>query len=127
MKDGKTITKARLVACAFEEQKNHTSMNDSPTCSKEVLQVSLTVLIHQSWSLNSIDIKSAFLQSKKINRQVYSKPPKDFAKERKVWLLKKTVYGLSDASKRWYMRVKTELLKLNVKVSKYDPGLFMYQ
>ena len=25
------------------------------------------------------------------------------------------------------LQVKEELLKLNVKVSKYDPGLFMYQ
>ena len=32
-----------------------------------------------------------------------------------------------DAPKSWYTRVKEELLKLNVKVSKYDPGLFMYQ
>ena len=27
----------------------------------------------------------------------------------------------------WYTRVKDEPLKLNVKVSKYDPDLFMYQ
>ena len=40
--------------------------------------------------------------------------------------MEKTVYGLSDASKSWYTRVKEELLKLNVKISKYDPGLFMY-
>ena len=37
MKDGETTTKKRLVARGFEEQKNYTSMNDSPTCSKEVL------------------------------------------------------------------------------------------
>ena len=127
MKDGKTITKARLVACSFEEQKNDTSMNDSPTCSKEVLRVSLTVFLSQSWSLNSIDIKSAFLYGKEINRQVYLKPPKDFAREGKVWLLKKTVYRLSDAFKCWYTRVKEELLKLNVEVSKYHPGFFMYR
>ena len=77
--------------------------------------------------MNSVDIKSAFLQGKEINRQVSLKPPKDFAREGKVWLLKKTVYELSDASKFWYIRVKKDLLKLNVKVSKYDPGLFMYQ
>ena len=126
-KDGKTITKARLVACSFEEQKNDTSMNDSPTCSKEVLRVSLTIFLSQSWSLNSIDIKSAFLYGKEINRQVYLKPPKDFAREGKVWLLKKTVYRLLDASKCWYTRVKEELLKLNVEVSKYHPGFFMYR
>ena len=41
--------------------------------------------------------------------------------------MKKTVYGLLDASKFWYTGVKEELLKLNIKVSKYDPGSFMYQ
>ena len=95
--------------------------------SKEILQVSLTIFLSKSWSLNSINIESAFLQGKEINRELYLKPPKDFARERKVWLLKKTVYGLSDTSKSWYTRVKEELLKLNVKISKYDPGLFMYQ
>ena len=77
--------------------------------------------------MKSINIKSSSLQGKEINRQVYSKPPKDFAREGKVWLLKKTVYGLSDASKSWYIRIKEEVLKLNGKVSKYDPGVFMYQ
>ena len=66
MKDGQTVTKARLVARGFEEQKNDTSMNDSPTCSKEVLRVSLTVFLSQSWRLNSIDIKSVFLHGKEI-------------------------------------------------------------
>ena len=42
-------------------------------------------------------------------------------------VLKKTFYGLSDSSKSWYTRVKEELLKLNVKFSNCDPGLFMYQ
>ena len=95
MKDGKTITKARLAARGFEEQKNDTSMSDLPTCSKEVLRVSLTVFLSQSCRLNSIDIKSVFLQGKEIISWVYLKPPKDFAREGKVWLLKKTVYGLS--------------------------------
>ena len=126
IKDGKTTTKASFVVRGFEEQKNDTSMKDSPTCSKEVLQVSLTVFLSQSWSLNSINIKSAFLEDKEINRQVYLKPPKDFAQEGKVWLLKKTVYGLLGKSKSWNTRVKEELLKLNVKVSKYL-GSFIYQ
>ena len=48
MKDGKSIIKGRLAARGFEEQKNDTSMNDSPTCSKEVLRVSLTIFLSQS-------------------------------------------------------------------------------
>ena len=89
-----------------------TSINDWPTSGKELLRRSLTVFLSQSWSLNSIDIKSAFLQGNKINRHVCVKPPKDFVREGKVWLLKKTLYGL------WETRVPGELLKLNVKVSK---------
>ena len=50
-------------------------------------------LISTKWVL------SQSTRNQEINRQVYLKPPKDFARERKVWLLKKTVYGLSDASK----------------------------
>ena len=50
MKDGETISKARLVARGFEEQKNGTSMNDSPTCSIVVLRVLLTIFLSQSWS-----------------------------------------------------------------------------
>ena len=69
MKNGKTTTKANFVAHGFEEQKNDTSMKDSPTCSNEVLRVLLTVLLSQNWNLNSINIKLAFLEGKKINRQ----------------------------------------------------------
>ena len=47
-KYGKIITKARPVAHGFDEWKNDTSMNDSPTCSKKVLQVSLTIFLSQS-------------------------------------------------------------------------------
>ena len=35
MKDGQIITKAKLVARGFEEQKNDVSTNDSPACSRE--------------------------------------------------------------------------------------------
>ena len=85
MKDGKTITKARLVARGFEEQKNDTSMNDSPTCSKEVLRVSLTVLLHQSWSLNSMTLSQHSYKVKKSTDR--------FIQSHQKILLKKEKYG----------------------------------
>ena len=66
----KLLPKQDLLKVVLNSRKM-TSMNDSPTCSKEVLQALLTVFLSQSWSLNSIDIKSAFLHSKEINRQVF--------------------------------------------------------
>ena len=35
-------------------------------------------------------------------------------------------YGLADAPRCWYLRLKEELLKQNVTVTKYDSGLFYY-
>ena len=122
--ENKQVLKARLVARGFEE--SHNENNDSPTCNKETLRIMLTILLSNHWNCNSIDIKSAFLQGKEIEREVYLSPPKEYTNEGKVWLLKKTVYGLNDAPKHWYLRVREELKKLKVTVSKYDAGLFFY-
>ena len=39
----------------------------------------------------------------------------------------KVLYGLSDASRYWYLHVSEELLKLGAKVSSTDPGLFYWR
>ena len=64
------------------------------------------------------------MQGKAIDRQVFLKPPIEAAVAGKLWRLKKVVYGLSDASRVWYLRVAAELLKLRVSVSKYDKAFF---
>ena len=85
----------------------------------------LSVLSSKSWKIHSLDIKSAFLQGKPLNRTVYLKPPKE-ANTSKAWKLKQAVYGLSDAGRHWYDRVKIEFLKLGLTVSKLDKAVFIY-
>ena len=41
--------------------------------------------------------------------------------------LRKSVYGLADASRYWYLRVREELFKLGAKISSIDPGLFYWR
>ena len=60
-----------------------------------------------------------------LSREVYLKPPKE-ANSTKLWKLNQAVYGLSDAGRHWYDRVKSELLNLDVKVSIIDKALFVY-
>ena len=60
-----------------------------------------------------------------IEREVYLRPPVE-CKTLKIWRLKKTVYGLADAPRVWYLRLKEELLKLGVTSSTYDQGLFYW-
>ena len=36
------------------------------------------------------------------------------------------MYGLTDASRLWYIRVREELAKLNVSKNKFDDAIFYY-
>ena len=57
-------------------------------------------------------------------RNCFFVPPKEA--ETNVWLLKKCVYGLGDASCKRYNRVKSFLLSIGLKMSKGDPSIFYY-
>ena len=49
--------------------------------------------------------------------------PQPESKNLDVWKLNVWVYGLSDASRLWYLKVKEELLSLGITCCHYDPGL----
>ena len=57
---------------------------------------------------------SAFLQGSPLDRDVYMEPPKEMKKRGKVWKLKKSAYGLYDASRKWYLAVKKELIDIRM-------------
>ena len=99
---------------------------DSPTCAKDSLRVVISIISSKNWDVNSIDITAAFLQGKELDRDVYLRPPKEANAPNKLWKLKKCVYGLNDASRFWYLRVREELLKAGCKCSKSDPSVFFY-
>ena len=119
-------TKARLVARGFQENVDDLR-TDSPTCMRESLRLLLAISSSKEWSINSIDIKVAFLQGKKIDRTIFLKPPKEAKSVGKLWKLKKAVYGLSDASRVWYLRVVDEVSKLGATISRYDKAFFNWK
>ena len=43
-----------------------------------------------------------------------------------VWILKKCVYGLADASRYWYLKLREELIKLGAKPTLLDQGIFTW-
>ena len=116
-------TKARLCARGFEEDKFFRT--DSPTSTREGLRMVLATIASQNWSIKSIDVKAAFLQGNSIARDVFIRPPIE-AKTTRVWKLQKCVYGLNDASRHWYLRLREELTKLNATPSNLDQGTFLW-
>ena len=126
LKGGEVIAKARLVARGFEEVDPQIK-TDSPTCQKESLRLLLAIIAAYNWKLQSIDIKSAYLQGILINRMLYLEPPPEAKAEGKIWLLHKCPYGISDAGRHWYDRIVEVFVKeLNGHQLKLDQAVFVW-
>ena len=120
--------KARLVARGFQDPDLDTLIKDSPTCHRESLRLALTISASSGWKSAALDVKTAFLQGFPIDRGVFLKPTTEFqVGQDKLLKLKKCVYGLSDASRQWFERVKLEVSKLGFSQSESDPCVFLYK
>ena len=117
--------KARFVAKGFQE--NTDSMRtDSPTCTKSNLRTLLVLSVASSWKVKTIDIKSAFLQGREIQRELYVKPPAKVSNG-KLWRLKKCLYGLNDSAREWYLKVKEMVTELLGERSNLDHAVFFWK
>ena len=125
--NGKSFVKARLVARGFEDQEASLIRTDSPTCSKEGLRIALMIMQANHWVCNSLDFKTAFLQSNPFSREVYMSPPVEAkTADGTIWKLLKSIYGLNDAPRSWYISIREELVKLGAEPSKYDEALYTW-
>ena len=122
--DGNHSIKARLVAKGYEEEQ--TFRSDSPTCQRPSIRLTLSLISSYKWKLHCLDYKTAYLQGNPIKRVIYINPPKE-ANTEKIWKLNKTVYGLSDAPREWYLRLREVLLAAGCKISVSDSGLFFFR
>ena len=102
------------MAIGFEED-TEILRKDSPTCSRESVRLALSIAATKKWRIYTADVKSAYLQGDLIERELYLMPPQEYFTG-KVWRLRKTVYGLCDAARSWYERVRSELMSSSVSV-----------
>ena len=87
------------------------------------LFISLSAL--ENWILKTTDIKSAFLQGKALERNIYVNLPKESkTPQNMIWKLKHGLYGLKDGAIQLYGNVKDELLTRGLAQCKLDPALF---
>ena len=118
--------KARLVAKGFQEKEKVPS--DSPTVAKSAMRTLMTLASTNKWNICTTDIKSAFLQGKDLERDLYVKPPKEAKSPPGViWHLRKTLYGLNDGSRQFYFSVREFLISQGCVVSSVDPSMFIFK
>ena len=60
-----------------------------------------------------------------MDREVYLKPA-DVCPSAEVWKLKRCIYGLNDAPRAWYDRVRQEMTQLGATISAFDNAMFLW-
>ena len=124
--EGKRVVKCRLVAQGYQDPSKDFIRKDSPTAAKTSLRLATTYISSMGYEVKSFDISAAFLQGEEIEREVYLRPPPE-ANCDGLWKLLKTVYGLADASRKFYLKARKELLNLGCEMSSVDPAVFYWK
>nr|GEY21096.1 retrovirus-related Pol polyprotein from transposon TNT 1-94 [Tanacetum cinerariifolium] len=119
--------KARLVVSGYNQQEGldykHTF---SPVAKLATFKVLIALAIAKQWPLHQLDVNNAFLHGY-IDEEIYVLPPQGYNKAAKgqVSKLKKSLYGLKQASKQWNHKLTKFLIRLGYEQSKHDYSLFV--
>ena len=125
--DGKGVKlKSRLCMRGDLEENIDDIRADSPTVAKDSLKLALTLAANEGFEIFAVDIQSAFLQGKNLERDVFVVPPPEAKMDGKLWLLQKAAYGLLDGSRLFYLEMKHQLEKFGFKEISGDSAFFTY-
>jgi len=106
--------KARLVAKGFTHKKGvDYTKTFSHVSKKDSLRIILALVAHFDLELQQMDVKMTFLNGD-LEEEVYMKQPKGFSfsdSEQLVCKLNKSIYGLKQASRQWYLKFHTFLIR----------------
>ncbi|WVZ70033.1 hypothetical protein U9M48_018737 [Paspalum notatum var. saurae] len=112
--DGMVVrNKARLVAQDFCQKEGiEYEETFAPVARLEAIRILLTFAVSKGFKLQQMDVKSAFLNGF-IEEEVYVRQPPGFESAKfsdRVYKLRKAFYGLKQALRAWYVRLKSFLL-----------------
>ena len=122
--------KARLCVLGFQDPDLTEVPRDSPTLSAASEALIMQWVASHKYRLISGDIKTAFLSGDEDIRNIFISPPDDVRQmlnldHETVLRLRKAVYGLVNAPKKWWDRLKTSLIKHGFTSCALDPCAFV--
>ena len=124
--------KVRVVAKGYTQKEGlDYTETFSPVAKLTTVRFLLKVAASRKWFLHQLDISNAFLNGE-LNEEIYMKIPDGYA-ERKgltlpknaVFRLNKSIYGLKQASRQWFLKFSAALLRLGFTTGTGDHTLFL--
>ncbi|CAI5935101.1 unnamed protein product [Closterium sp. NIES-64] len=99
----------------------------SPTSKMTTLRVLLHIAAHRDYELHSLDFSTTFLQGS-LHEEIWLRRPPGFTGSfppGTQWSLRRPVYGLRQAPRKWHDTLRTTLAALGFAPSTADPSLFL--
>jgi hypothetical protein len=110
--------KARLVALGNQQSANQYDAISSPTARSATVKLLIAIQAKLGAKSCVMDVKGAYLKSACTDEDLYLRVMD------KTYKLKKYLYGLKQAGRKWNELLSETLIKLGYQQSKYDPSLF---
>ena len=103
----------------------------SPVAKLTTVRFLLKVAASRNWFLHQLDISNAFLNGD-LDEKIYMKIPDGYAERKGITLaktdvfrLKKSIYGLKQASRQWVLKFSAALSRLGFTTGTSDHTLFL--
>ena len=120
--------KARLVAKGFTQKEGIDFKETfSPVSTKDSLRIVMALVAHYDLELHQMDVKTTFLNGD-IEETIYMVQPENFeSKDSKhlVCKLKKSIYGLKQASRQWYRKFDHVITSFGFKENTIDQCIYL--
>ena len=120
--------KARLVAKGYTQKEGVDYIETfSPVSSKDSFRIIMALTAHFNLELRQMDVKTTFLNGD-LYEEVYMKQPEGFVvdgKENMVCRLQKSIYGLKQASRQWYLKFHDVVTSLGFEENTVDSCIYL--
>jgi len=123
--DGNIVRhKARLVIKGYAQKKGiDYEETYSPVVRYNTIRVLLSLAAKEDLDIDQMDAVTAFLQGD-LEEEIYMLQPEGFRNSNKVCHLKKSLYGLKQASRVWNKKLDSSLKDFGLKQSRVDPCVY---